>query len=45
MAKRKDGVNKSEEIRQVLKTNPEMPVKEILSTLAPKQAMGHAPRG
>ncbi len=34
MAKRKDGVNKSEEIRQMLTTNPEMPVKEIVATLA-----------
>jgi len=34
MAKRKNGVNKSEEIRQMLRANPEMPVKEIVSTLA-----------
>lgn len=34
MVKRKDGVNKSEEIRQLLKLNPEMPAKEIVSSLA-----------
>src|SRR5438132_8352812 len=34
MAKRKNGVKKSEEIRQMLRANPEMPVKEIVSTLA-----------
>ena len=34
MAKRKNGVNKSEEIRQLLRAYPEMPVKEIVSTLA-----------
>ena len=34
MAKKKNGVNKSEEIRQILKTNPEMPVKEVVSTMA-----------
>ena len=31
MAKKKNGVNKSEEIRRVRKANPEMPVKEIVS--------------
>jgi hypothetical protein len=37
MARKKtDGLNKSEEIRQLLKVNPEMPVKEIVSTLAAK---------
>lgn len=36
MAKKKNGVNKSEEIRQLLKTNPDMPVKEVVSTLAGK---------
>jgi hypothetical protein len=30
----KNDVNKSEEIRQLLRANPKMPVKEILSTLA-----------
>jgi hypothetical protein len=34
MAKRRNGVNKSEEIRQMLRADPEMPVKEIVSTLA-----------
>jgi hypothetical protein len=34
MAKNKNGVNKSEEIRQLLRANPTMPVKEIVSTLA-----------
>jgi len=34
MPKRKNGVNKSEEIRQILRANPEMAVKEIVSTLA-----------
>lgn len=34
MVQRKEGVNKSEEIRQMLKSNPEMPVREIVSSLA-----------
>ena len=34
MAKRKNGLNKSEEIRQILKASPDMPVKEIVSELA-----------
>jgi hypothetical protein len=34
MAKKKNGVNKSEETRQLLKANPTMPVKEVVSTLA-----------
>jgi hypothetical protein len=34
MAKKKNGVNKSEEIRQLLRANPTMPVKEIVSSLA-----------
>jgi hypothetical protein len=34
MAKKRDGVNKSEETRQLLKANPKMPVKEVVSTLA-----------
>ena len=34
MAKKNDGVNKSEEIRQLLRANPKMPVKEIVSTMA-----------
>jgi hypothetical protein len=34
MAKKKDGVNRSEEIRQLLKTKPELGPKEIMSTLA-----------
>ena len=34
MAKKKNGVNKSEEIRQLMRAHPEMPVKEIVSTLA-----------
>jgi hypothetical protein len=34
MAKQKTGVNKSEEIRQLLRANPKMPVQEIVSTLA-----------
>jgi hypothetical protein len=33
MAKRKDGVNKSEEIRQVLRANPKMPVPVVVETL------------
>jgi hypothetical protein len=36
MAKKKEGVNKSEEIRQLLKANPKMPTKDIISTLAAK---------
>ena len=36
MAKRANGVNKSEEVRQLLKTNPEMKAKEVVSTLAGK---------
>lgn len=34
MAKKKNGVNKSEEIRQLLKANPDMAVKEVVSNLA-----------
>ena len=34
MAKKKNGVNKSEEIRQLMRAHPEMSVKEIMSTLA-----------
>ncbi len=34
MVKKKDGVNKSEEVRLLLKANPEMPVKEVVSSLA-----------
>lgn len=34
MAKKKNGVNKSEEVRQLLKANPQTPVKEIVSNLA-----------
>ena len=34
MAKQKSDVNKSEEVRQLLKANPEMPVKEIVETMA-----------
>ena len=34
MAKKKVGVNKSEEIRQLMRAHPELPVKEIVSTLA-----------
>ena len=30
MAKKKNGVNKSEEVRQLLKANPKTPVKEIV---------------
>ena len=36
MAKKKNGVSKSEQIRQLLQANPEMPVKEIVATLAGK---------
>ena len=36
MAKKKNGVNKSDEIRQLLKTNPKVPAKDIISTLAGK---------
>jgi hypothetical protein len=34
MARRKDGVNKSDEIRKMLQMDPKMPVKEIMSALA-----------
>ena len=34
MAKRQNGVNKSEMIRQLLRDNPDMPVKEVVSTMA-----------
>lgn len=34
MAKKKDDVNKSEEIRQLLKANPDMPVKVVVANLA-----------
>ena len=33
MAKRKDGVNKSEEIRELLKANPKITAKEVGDTL------------
>jgi hypothetical protein len=36
MAKKKDGVNKSEEIRKLLSTNPNMSVKDIREALAAK---------
>jgi hypothetical protein len=36
MAKKKNGVNKSEEIRQLLKANPSIGAKEIVSTLGGK---------
>jgi len=34
MARKKNGVNKSEEIRQLMRAHPEMPVKQIVETLA-----------
>ena len=34
MPKRKSDVNKSEEIRQIFKANPKMPVKDVVATLA-----------
>jgi hypothetical protein len=34
MAKQKNGVNKSEEIRQLIRAHPEMPVKQVVETLA-----------
>ena len=34
MPRQKGGVNKSEEIRQLFRSNPEMPVKEVVSNLA-----------
>jgi hypothetical protein len=34
MAKQKTDVNKSEEIRQIFRSNPTMPVKEVVATLA-----------
>lgn len=34
MAKQKDGVNKSEEIRKVLGSNPGLPVRDVVSILA-----------
>ena len=36
MAKQKTDVNKSEEIRQLLRANPEMHVKEVVAALAKK---------
>jgi hypothetical protein len=36
MPKRSNGVNKSEEIRQLLRANPKLSVKEIVETLAGK---------
>ena len=36
MAKKQDGVTKSEEIRQLLQANPNMPAKEVVDTLARK---------
>jgi hypothetical protein len=36
MAKKKDGVNKSQEIRMLLKANPEIGVKEVVAKLAEK---------
>jgi hypothetical protein len=36
MANKTSGVNKSEEIRQLLKANPDMKAKEVVSTLAGK---------
>ena len=36
MAKRKNGVNKSEEIRQLLKANPAITASEVVSTLNAK---------
>jgi hypothetical protein len=36
MAKKKNGMNKSEAIRQLIRAHPGMPVKEIVSTLAGK---------
>ncbi len=36
MPRKKGAVNKSEEIRQLLRANPKMPAKEIVSTLADK---------
>jgi hypothetical protein len=36
MPKKKNGVNKSEEIRLLIRAHPEMPVKAIVSTLAEK---------
>jgi hypothetical protein len=34
MAKTKNAVNRSEEIRKILRANPTMPAKEVVSTLA-----------
>ena len=36
MPRQKNSVNKSEEIRQVLKANPTMPVKEVVATVGEK---------
>ena len=36
MAKKSNGVNKSEEIRQLLKANPQIGVKEVVAKLAEK---------
>jgi hypothetical protein len=34
MPRTKNGVNKSEEIRKILRSNPTIPAKEVVSTLA-----------
>ena len=34
MARKQSGLNKSDEIRQLLRSNPKMPVRDIVSTLA-----------
>ena len=36
MAKQKNGVNKSEEIRQLLKANPKITAKEVTDALSAK---------
>lgn len=36
MARKTSGVNKSEEVRQMLKANPEMKAKEVVATLGGK---------
>ena len=36
MAKKSNGVNKSEEVRQLLKANPEIGAKEVVAKLAEK---------
>ena len=40
MSKQKNGVNKSEEIRQLLKSNPKITAKEVTDALGAKSLSG-----